>query len=244
MSIGEQYRMAREEKGLSIEEISEKTKINNRIIEAIENNTIQDNLSNVYAKSFLKKYAQFLGLNFEELIQGYQPEPSSKPPQQVLMMKPRKYSFNYKYILPLTAGLAAIFLSMLIFGYMNKANSRRPMEKQTGKKTLPLPQVLPQAKTAARSAAGELLVPKNEKLVLALAADREVWVKVVGDGKTLFEGVLKKNSQEKWTAEEGFMLWTGKAEGLRFILNNQNLPSPGKGVMKNIVIDREGLKVK
>lgn len=61
MSAGEIFRTARQERNLSVEEVSQRTKIRPRIIEAIERDDFAA-LPAAYMGSFVKTYAQFLNL--------------------------------------------------------------------------------------------------------------------------------------------------------------------------------------
>ncbi|MBI2447090.1 MAG: DUF4115 domain-containing protein, partial [Candidatus Omnitrophica bacterium] len=63
------------------------------------------------------------------------------------------------------------------------------------------------------------------------------------DGKKMFEEVLKEGSSEKWEANEKIELWVGKAEGLELERNGQPLGPLGYGIIKNILITREDMKI-
>ena len=63
-SIGSRIKAARESKGISIDQAQKDTRISGRILSAIEANRAQEIISGpVYIKSFIKKYADYLGLD-------------------------------------------------------------------------------------------------------------------------------------------------------------------------------------
>lgn len=66
-SVGEQLRRERLAKGLSLDQISRETKISARLLEAIEKDNFETLPGGVFAKSFVRQYARFLGLDEEEL---------------------------------------------------------------------------------------------------------------------------------------------------------------------------------
>jgi transcriptional regulator with XRE-family HTH domain len=70
-SIGERLKKARESKGLSLEQARIKTRIHPRVLSALEDGRIDEVLSVTYARGFLKKYAEFLGLNTSEMLGEY-----------------------------------------------------------------------------------------------------------------------------------------------------------------------------
>jgi cytoskeletal protein RodZ len=66
-SVGETLRRERLRKDMSLEQISRETKISARLLEAIENDHFELLPGGVFAKSFVRQYARFLGLDEEEL---------------------------------------------------------------------------------------------------------------------------------------------------------------------------------
>ncbi len=64
---GQKLKELRESKGISLEEISQKTHIRLNYLEAIESNEVDQILSEVHKRGFLRLYANELGVNLEEL---------------------------------------------------------------------------------------------------------------------------------------------------------------------------------
>ena len=86
-----------------------------------------------------------------------------------------------------------------------------------------------------------LLVSKKETLKLTVRAADNSWMHVKTDGKIIFQSILQKGSQETWQANDKIELWVGNASALDLTLNGHPLGSPGRGVIKNILITREGM---
>src|SRR5690625_4647251 len=74
MGIGETLRETREEKGYTLEDIQDITKIQKRYLIAIEQNDFQSLPGKFYARAFIKEYAQVLELNTDELLHGFDEE--------------------------------------------------------------------------------------------------------------------------------------------------------------------------
>ncbi len=70
-TIGERLEEARKRKGISIREASEATKIRSDYLQKFENNTFELGLPEIYARGFLRTYAQYLKLNAEKLLTDY-----------------------------------------------------------------------------------------------------------------------------------------------------------------------------
>lgn len=66
-SVGETLRRERLRKEMGLEQISRETKISARLLEAIEKDQFELLPGGVFAKSFVRQYARFLGLDEEEM---------------------------------------------------------------------------------------------------------------------------------------------------------------------------------
>ncbi len=88
-SIGEVLRRKREEKQITLSEISTRTKIHHETINALEENRFSDISGPTYVRSFLREYARFLGLDGEKLVNRYKNEYSQDAEQLLLSLLPR-----------------------------------------------------------------------------------------------------------------------------------------------------------
>lgn len=68
MHIGDYLKAKREETKLSLEKVSQKTKINLNILRSLEANDFQSLPSPAYVKGFVMSYARVVGLNSDEVI--------------------------------------------------------------------------------------------------------------------------------------------------------------------------------
>ena len=70
-SFGEKLRNAREKANYSIEQIARDTHISKRYLIALEDEDFSVFPGETYLKGFLKNYAEYLGLNSEEIVNIY-----------------------------------------------------------------------------------------------------------------------------------------------------------------------------
>ena len=70
-TIGEQLRLAREERGLPLREISNQTRISMRYLEAIETNDYKRLPGGIYSRGFIKAYAKCVGFDEKKAVEGY-----------------------------------------------------------------------------------------------------------------------------------------------------------------------------
>lgn len=71
LTLGEKLRQAREERGMSISEAAEQTRIAPLYLESIENNDYRPLPGGIFNKGFVKSYAKLLGLDEQEALQDY-----------------------------------------------------------------------------------------------------------------------------------------------------------------------------
>jgi cytoskeletal protein RodZ len=70
-TIGEQLRLAREDRGIPLREISDHTRISMHYLEAIETNDYKRLPGGIFNRSFVKAYAKYVGYDEKDAIDGY-----------------------------------------------------------------------------------------------------------------------------------------------------------------------------
>lgn len=80
-TIGQKLEAARQAKGITVSEAGRATKILSKFIEAMERDDFGALSAPVYAKSFIKMYAKYLGLDEQQLVEEYVAKhaPRNKP---------------------------------------------------------------------------------------------------------------------------------------------------------------------
>jgi cytoskeletal protein RodZ len=70
-SFGEQLRLAREARGVTLRQISDQTHISIRYLEAIESDDYKQLPGGIFNRSFIKAYAKHIGYDEKEAVEGY-----------------------------------------------------------------------------------------------------------------------------------------------------------------------------
>lgn len=70
-SVGEFFKQVRETKGLTIDEVSSKTRIRSDFVKALEDGNFSKLPDQVFARGFVRSYARSLGLDEEDAIQRF-----------------------------------------------------------------------------------------------------------------------------------------------------------------------------
>jgi cytoskeleton protein RodZ len=119
--MGERFREAREARGISITEASTATRILPRYLQAIEAGDVASLPGDVYARGFVRNYAQLLGLPAEEMVNLYRQErgeptsririmPAAVPPRTRSCLVP-SFFVTFFTVLLLLAGLYFVLSS-------------------------------------------------------------------------------------------------------------------------------------
>jgi cytoskeleton protein RodZ len=70
-SFGTRLRLEREQRGITLDQISRSTKIGTRFLQALEQDRFEQLPGGIFNKGFIRAYARFLGLNEEQTLADY-----------------------------------------------------------------------------------------------------------------------------------------------------------------------------
>ena len=71
LTLGEKLRQAREERGFTISEVAEQTRISSLYLQSIENDDYNTLPGGIFNKGFVKSFAKFVGINEQEALEDY-----------------------------------------------------------------------------------------------------------------------------------------------------------------------------
>jgi cytoskeletal protein RodZ len=270
-SIGNCLKEARAKKAVTLEEVHSRIKIHPRVLLLLEEEKFDKLPSPMFVKSFLRSYAEFLEVNPEDIIQQYEKR-GEKPPEQVLYIKPAAEKDRPPFLdkntlnaVVAVALLAAVFVGGFFviragmawfskeWSSWQKKDKPKGVKKTSSSGTQQPKSSRPAAPVESTGKSDEWLrsvamdnfpkISKNTPLDLQIRALDNVWIKVTCDGKVLFQSILKKGASESWKANDQVEVWTGNSSSMSLTLNRYSLGSPGKGVIKRMVINREGVRI-
>lgn len=233
-SIGSRIRSAREAKGISIEQAQKDTRISSRILSAIEADRAQEVISGpVYIKSFIKKYANYIGLDGGSLAESFTGnKPGFKEQISMLSKDEKPGRVPLKKIIYVAVAIVIIFLGIKLIVFAGSKTIAFFKSRPKAENKVP-PQREKIVTVKPKPALKQVVIP-GEDLTLSLKARADVYLKVKSDGNVIYDGILKKGSSEKWEAKESFEISTSRAEALAIDLNGTSLGSLGKGIVKGL----------
>ena len=142
--LGALLRKAREQRGYTLDDIQEVTKIRKRYLEAIENGEYKVLPGSFYVRAFVKTYAETVGLDAEEVLRLYQkelPKPvaADTVPDEPIIRKRRRHSQHRdrwgKVTATLMLWMFAILIIAIVYVYLQQNSNKDPEEVDSGRLT-------------------------------------------------------------------------------------------------------------
>jgi hypothetical protein len=250
--FGKELQTTRQEKNISLMDISIETRISLKFLEAIEQGQFHL-LPQTYIRAFLREYASFVGIDRDDIMKRYAlATGESTHVQQVTTSHlPPQTATNYSLVFSplqrqaMIAGLAVIAFALIIFlAHFSKKNETTirgtevPFDKVVREtEAASLPQTPPS--TPADSV--PVIAEKTEKadsIRLEMTTTDSVWINILIDNHSIEDHLYGPNKRHAWAAKEQFIVTMGNAGGATFTLNGKNIGALGKrgAVVRHSVI--------
>lgn len=228
ISFGRYLQSIRLEKKISLEKVSEETRIGMGLLQIIEKEDLEALPAEVFVRGFLRSFAKAVGADEGEAVRLYQ----SRLDMEHTLADAGSFSGRsaikfWRYLILSVAALMSV-MALSIYGvsyFQNLVHMPETAEKQeagekpegalTGDQHISKPR---------ESATTETV----EKLILQITAVEDTWIKVIIDYKEPNEYNLSAGEQMELEALAGYNLLIGNAAGLVLKLNEKPIPISGK----------------
>ena len=246
--IGGRLRQARENKGLTIVEAQKQTRIHSNVLAALEKGRCDDILTPNYVKSFLREYSNFLGFDSQAVVNEYlaaHPELKSRNVNAGLNKSDMKASADLAKTIRMTRAVALalvlIFLAVFISSktiafFKNMKSSRKTAYSKAASR--------PAAASSKKAAVRNNTSAKNAPFTLVLKVKNPVMVGLKKDGVLIFKRVLPKGIEEAFKVNNSVNISVGRAESIEIIVNGKSFGAPGRGVIRDIEVTSNGVRVR
>ncbi|HZU52173.1 MAG TPA: RodZ domain-containing protein [Sphingomicrobium sp.] len=226
--VGERLRAAREQKGLSLEDVAAQTRIPRRHLESIENAEWDSLPAPTYTIGFAKSYASAVGLDRAEIGDQLREEMggqrfASTSADVFEPADPRRTMPKGLVI----GAIIAVVLLVVVMSWLNKRSLETPESGSgSGAAQIAAPVVAAPAAPITRVAPAKPATPQGP---VVLTATDAVWLQVSQKGgPTLYSGTLQPNQSYTVPATATApVLKTGKPEALKITVGNETAPAVG-----------------
>ncbi|MFB3919273.1 MAG: helix-turn-helix domain-containing protein [Candidatus Velamenicoccus archaeovorus] len=256
-SAGAMLKETREAKGISLEEASRSTHIHVNVLKKIEADDFAS-MDMVYAKGFLKIYAEFLSLDKSDIIERFAgTAPASQRvrgvPKVVIPGAAAQADGTNLFSAVLrgaVAGIKKIDIKIVVivvlcavvfwgfktlFQVMGRKKSQKPsvqaqvkFSEKAQKKSVVGSQKKTASAVSQKTAVNASAPAIFEKVVLVVRARAKTWLQVKVDGRVVFQNVLARGAAESWTAAKKIEMMIGNAGAVELELNGRILERIGR----------------
>lgn len=254
-SLGEYLKREREFRNISLEEVSRKTKIRERILRDLEENPLDSLASPVFIKGYLRAYAGYVGLDPTDVVLRYEAslrEEKEPPVRKPAEGTPQHWSLRY-IVLPVSI---LLLLGILLFSVLNRPVKVRTNKepKKTGERvSIPAPQTESTQPTAGETEGSSILPQASRKAVrlgpppihpsrhagsstsesppgieLTLRAVEDTWIQIQIDEGSAKEIFLRPGEVLSRHGERNVEIKVGNAGGLEILHNGRELGKLGE----------------
>lgn len=244
MSLGERFRAAREQRGLTLSDVAEHLRIRSVYLAAIEDENWKAIGAPVYIRGFLRTYARYLGLDAEEAVAAFNAGEGSAASPPAIAAPPvgRDYRPQGGSLTPLLwiTGLVAVALiGFVIYLYVTPAHAPQQVAASTAGPTAPsLANGSGTAIPATAMPASAPPQPKSQPKTLVLHLTAACWLRVSVDGNVSIEGTFPAGTTKTFHGNVA-LVRVGNAGGVELTIDGKpagKLGAAGDVVEKSFVL--------
>lgn len=249
--IGRTLRETRERLGLTLEEAERTIRIRASRLETLERGEFDSLPSQAQARGFLHNYAEFLGIDPEELLRRYDESRQPKRRRSLVargtgktaskkntvrrMRMPSWFSTDIFVVAIITLGVIVVLIwgGRKLYANIGSGEGTAAVASSADAISLPTPTKTPsptvsvlveltQLTTEEPTATSTLILNVLDQVNLQVIAERESWVQVLVDGEETFKGRMGAGERYDYLGEERVEVFTGNGGGIRVIFNGQD----------------------
>lgn len=251
-SLGHELKKLREERGVSLQQISASTHIGVRFLQAIENDTYDILPGGVFNRAFVRKFAHKVGMDEEQALRLYdeqlgdmggEPERKFYTGLEDFDQKSSSSNNSLYSILAVLILAAGAYVAYTYFFKTGASQEQRLAQAQSTPTPEPSPTIA--AETPTPSPSPEVVV---DGLIVKIAADTgECWMKITPDAEKPQEATLAIGQFREISVKDKFTLSVGYWPALKITINGKGFnfnkyfpnPNPKNGVATGIVVTKE-----
>ena len=234
-SLGKYLKRERENRKLSLKEVSKQIKVREPFLRAFEEER-RDLLPSVtYVKGFLSAYAKYLGLDPNEVILRYEAESKSEPIIRPEVIPQKRMLWHPKYLWTIGGVIIVGFIVLYLLLSPSQPPVSPPAPKPETKETIAQPPPPPVSEKPSALA--------DKGISLDIKAVERTWVAIQIDGQPAREAMFQPGESFTYRAAKRIELVLGNAGGLDMTFNEKRLEKIGKsGEVVTVVFTPQGVE--
>ena len=265
-SFGEELKQAREERGISLRQISDATHIGIRFLQAIESDNYAILPGGVFNRSFVKSYARYIGIDEEQALARYNQQLDEQGGEPARLPAARYEGIEEET--PSSWGSVALVILILgilalggygLWRYLNKnaakANTAPPAVQNEAPASAPTPAATETSSPASSptvatatpapsptaSAPAPAAAATGLQIKIQTVGNHQCWVRYVPDTGKFKDQILGANDSLDIAANDKVVLSLGDVTAVNVSINGRpvQFDSKGKTNISNVLITKE-----
>ena len=250
-NFGERLKRERELREVTLDEITQATRIGPRFLEAFENEEWEKLPGGVFNRGFVRSIARYLGLDEEGFLAEYDLAHAPHVQQQQIQKEEQRIPTPPRWIpVALVLGILALVLGMVwggIYGWrkyvQKRAKAAETSVVQPANSGATTGVTTSSGAPAAASVVPDVTKPAEEELTLIVSTGAATHVRVDGDGGTLLEMDLPKGETRRFSAKSQFVVTAADSSAVLLELNGEAMPPLGApGSSGTMTLTRNNLR--
>ena len=227
MSIGETLADARRQSGLTIAQVSQRTRIRESIVRAVEQNDFSPCGGDFYARGHIRSIAECVGVDAAPLIREYDSDhhpagisaaEAFSPTTPIKIREPRHRRFP--------VGVLAIVVVLAVIGYF----SYRLVDSHSGhaaaapaSTVTPVATATPKASSPSAAPSPTATHPAGPpEAVIVLTASQDCWVNMtLPGGHQIYQGTILAGNSKTWKEKHKVSIVIGNPPGTQIKVNGK-----------------------
>lgn len=237
VGIGETLAKAREDAGLSVTQVSQRTRVRETIIRGIEQDDFKACGGNFYARGHIRSIARVVGIDPEPIIRAYDDTHGGAPqaisaisafePEAPVPFRERR-SPNWSAAMAVALALVVFYGIFQVFGGGERTRTATPAARPAPAPADSAPPAAAEPPSSDGDRSGPQAAAPRKGVEVRLKAKQSSWVSVHdATNRELFSGLIRSGAAKKWTSRKRIRIVIGNGGGVRLTVNGHDIGHPG-----------------
>jgi cytoskeletal protein RodZ len=201
-------------RGVSLEEVSSATRISTKFLEAIESGQWSQLPGGAFNRGFIRSASRYLGLDDDSMVAEYSLETNGNGASHTGSNAESEMPRDWRPIAMLLAVILSVAAALIAGGWFAASKIKARLHARS-------------SSTGVASTALANPAASASPLTLSVRANNPAEVRVIADGKLVFEGAIKANEIRQFGARDIFEISASDAGSVRLELNGQPAAAMG-----------------